>query len=140
MSRYPQSKKSTFQIREVLTDPESNLGNLLKTAAVLKRVQSRLTRLIEPDLATHFQVAAVRKNRLILVTPTAALATRLRMQAPQLIRSLQKSNLAFIEHIDIRVAPLVEQKEQPRKKRPLSPAARQALDYMAELNDDDENK
>jgi hypothetical protein len=89
-------------------------------------------------LASHFQVATVRENRLILISPSASWATMLRMQAPQLIRSLQRAGQSEIEHIDIRVAPLIDQQAVKRKRRALSPAARQALDLMAHLEDDED--
>ena len=95
---------------------------------------------LDPQLAAHFQVATVRENRLILISPSASWATMLRMQAPQLIRSLQRAGYSEIEHIDIRVAPLVEQRASSRKRRALSPAAQQALDLMAKLEADDEDK
>ena len=138
MSRYPQSKKSTFQVREVFNTSESGLNNLLRTAGQIERLQSLLHGLVDPDLASQFQVAAVRKNRLILITPTASWATRLRMQAPQIIGSLHQAGVSSVEHIDIRVAPLVEQKREQRKPRALSAAAKQALQYMAQLENDDE--
>ena len=142
MTRFPQSAKTTRRIGEFLTNPgskpESRLGNLLQRAAYLIKLESLLSSLADPDLVPHFQVAAARKNRLILISPTAAWATRLRMQAPQIISSLHTAGVTEIEHIDIRVAPLVEQRKSSRKRRALSAAAQQALDFMAQLEDDGE--
>ena len=87
--------------------PSSSLSNLLERAAYLMQLESLLTGLLDPDLAAQFQVAAARKNRLILISPSASWATRLRMQAPRLISSLHAAGVRQIEHIDIRVAPLV---------------------------------
>jgi len=137
MSRYPQSKKSTFMIREVLNNPESSLNSLLRRASQIEQLENLLQGLVDPNLATRFQVAAVRKNRLILITPTASWATRLRMQAPGIINSLNGAGVTGIEHIDIRVAPLIEPEPVQRKRRPLSAAARQALDLMSQLESDD---
>jgi hypothetical protein len=137
MSRHPQSKKSTFRVSEVLKNPESSLGNLLRQAGQLERLEILLRDLVGPELATRFQVAAVRKNRLILIVPTAAWATRFRMQAPRIVSGLQDVGITSIEHIDIRVAPLVEPEAVQRKRRPLSPAARQALEFMSELESSD---
>jgi len=138
MARHPQSGKKPFRISEVITDHGSSLGNLLRRANTLTQIEHLLAGFLSPELADGFQVATIRENRLILISPSASRATMLRMQAPQLIRSLQRAGYPEIEHIDIRVAPLVEQHATERKKRPLSPAARQALDFMAKLEAEDE--
>jgi hypothetical protein len=136
MTRLPQSGKKIKHVSEVLVDSESNLSNLLKRASYLMQLEKLLTGLLDSGLATNFQVAAARKNRLILVSPSASLATSIRMQAPRLISALQAAGARQIEHIDIRVAPLARQTVGPRSKKPLSRAAKQALDHMAHLRDD----
>jgi len=124
-------------IREVLGNPETGLNDLLQYASELERLENLLRGLVDADLANHFQVAAVRKNRLVLVTPTASWATRYRMHAPQIVRSLHNAGVTSIEHIDIRVAPLVEQQQKNRTPRALSPAAKQALECMSQLKSRD---
>ena len=138
MARNPQTGKKTFRVSEVITDHGTSLGILLQRASMLMQIEHLLAGFLEPGLAAHFQVGTIRENRLILISPSASWATTLRMQAPQLIKSLHQAGYTEIEHIDIRVAPLVEQRESPRKRRALSPAAQQALDLMARLEDDDE--
>jgi hypothetical protein len=139
MARYPQSAKKTLRVDEVLSDHETSLGKLLRRASLLMQLEHLLAGFLDPGLAAHFQVAAVRKNRLILISPTAALATTLRMQAPRLIECLHKAGYADIENIDIRVAPLVEQPERLLKRRSLSPAAKQAFDLMNQLGVDEDD-
>lgn len=131
MTRLPQSGKTTQRVAEVLNDPDSSLSNLLKRASYLMQLETLLTGLLDPDLAAQFQVAAARKNRLILISPSASWATRLRMQAPRLISSLHAAGVRHVEYIDIRVAPLVRQPVGSRPERPLSAAAKQALGHMA---------
>jgi len=137
MARNPQTGKKTFRVSEVITDHGTSLGILLQRASMLMQIEHLLAGFLEPGLAAHFQVATIRENRLILISPSASWATTLKMQAPQLVKSLHRAGYSEIEHIDIRVAPLVEQRESPRKRRALSPAAQQALDHMAQLEDDD---
>ena len=120
-------------VREVLDESGSGLENLLKYASQLERLENLLRGLVGADLADHFQVAAVRKNRLVLITPTASWATRFRMHASHIVDSLHNAGVSTIEHIDIRVAPLVEQQQKNRTPRALSPAAEQALNHMAQL-------
>jgi hypothetical protein len=143
MTRFPQSAKTTRRVGEFLTntgsDTGSRFGNLMQRAAYLMQLESLLSSLVEPDLVAQFQVAAVRKNRLILISPTASWATRLRMQAPQLVGALHAAGLTSIEHIDIRVAPLVRQSTESRSSRPLSDAAKTALEHMADLTAGDED-
>jgi hypothetical protein len=138
MARNPQSGKKTFRVSEVITDHGSSLGVLLRRAGMLMQIEQLLAGFMEPRLAAHFQVATIRENRLILISPSASWATMLRMQASQLIKSLHQAGHTEIEHIDIRVAPLVEQPASSRKKRALSPAAQQALDLMARFKADGE--
>jgi len=143
MTRFPQYTKTTRRVGEIFTNPgskpDSRLSNLLQRAAYLMQLESLLSGLVEPDLAAQFQVSAARKNRLILISPTASWATRLRMQAPQIISSLHAAGVTEIEHIDIRVAPLVRQTAESRSSRPLSSAAKQALEHMAHLKGSDKD-
>ena len=136
MTRHPQFGKTTQRVGEILNDPDSSLSNLLERASYLMQLETLLTGLLDPDMATQFQVAAARKNRLILISPSAACATRLRMQAPRLISSLQAAGARQIEYIDIRVAPLIRQTVKTRSQKPLSAAAKQALGHMAHLKDE----
>jgi hypothetical protein len=136
MARFPQSSKKTLRVAEVLADHGSALGSLLKHASLLMQMEHLLAGFLDPELAAHFQVATIRENRLILISPSASWATLLRMQVPQLVESLHQAGYAGIAFIDIRVAPLVEQPGEFRKRKPLSPAAQQALDQMALLEAD----
>jgi hypothetical protein len=135
MTRLSQYGKTTQRVAEVLDDPDSSLSNLLERAGYLMQLETLLTGLLDSDLAAQFQVAAARKNRLILVSPSASWATRLRMQTPRLISSLHAAGVRHVEYIDIRVAPLVNLSTHTRSKRPLSAAAKQALGHMAQLRD-----
>ena len=88
MTRLPQSGKTTQCVSEVFNDPDSSLSNLLERASYLMQLEKLLIGQLDSDLAAEFQVAAARKNRLILISPSASWATRLRMEAPHLIKSL----------------------------------------------------
>ena len=139
MTRFSQSGKTTRRVRDVITDHGSSLGRLLKRGSFLMQLQHLLANELDPGLAAHFQVATAEGNRLILITPSASWATLLRMNASNLLETLHRAGYTEIKSIHVRVAPLVDQPVAERKKRPLSPAARQALDAMSHLGDDDEN-
>jgi hypothetical protein len=138
MARIPQSGKKVFRVSDVITDHGTSLGVLFQHANVLMRVERLLSGFLDPEIAAHFQVATIRENRLILISPAANWATQLRMQAPQLIQRLGQAGFPEIKHIDIRVAPLAEQHMEHRKKRALTAAARQALEAMARIEADTE--
>ena len=136
MTRFQQAGKTPQRVGEILNNPDSSLSNLLERASYLVQLETLLTGLLDSDLAAQFQVAAARKNRLILISPSAPWATRLRMQAPRLISALHAAGVRQIEHIDIRVAPLARQVLGTRSKKQLTAAAKQALGHMAHLRDE----
>jgi len=138
MARIPQSGKKIFRISEVITDHGTSLGILMQRAHVLMRIEQLLSGFLDPEIATHFQVAAIRENRLILISPSANRATQLRLLTAQLIKHLHQSGFPEIEYIDIRVAPLSGQPATLKKKKSLSVAARQALDVMSRFREDSE--
>ena len=128
------------RVSDVITDHGTSLGKVLKRGSLLMQLQHLLSGSLDPALAAHFQVAAARDQRLVLITPSASWATLLRMQASNLIETLHQAGYTEIRSIDVRVAPLAEPPKQERNKRPLSPAAQQALDAMHHLGDDSEEK
>jgi hypothetical protein len=139
MARYPQSGNKSRRVADVLSDHGSPLGKMLKHASFLIQLQHFLSGFLDPAVAAHFQIATIKKDRLILISPSALWATQLRMQAPKLIKSLQDAGYMEIRKIDVRVAPLAEQQREPRRKKPLSEAAKQALDHMSLLKPDAED-
>ena len=131
MARHPQSDPSAVELSEILSSQDPPLGSVLKRAQLLLQLQQRLADSLDPALAGRFQVANIRENRLILLTPAAAWATRLRMQAPQLLQKLHRAGFTELRQIEVRVAPLVTQPEPSRAARPLSATARQFLGLLS---------
>lgn len=139
MTRFSQSGKHSLRVADVITDHGSSLGKLLKRGSFLMQLQHMLSGYMDPALAAHFQVAATRDHKLVLVAPSASWATLLRMQAPNLLGSLHQAGFTEIESLEVRVAPLAEPPVKKRVKRPLSPAARQALEAISHLGEDSED-
>lgn len=133
MARYPKSDPAAVLPSDILSNRGSSLGTVLSHALLLRQLQDLLTGSVDPSLAKHFQVANLRNNRLILLAPTAAWSTRLRMETPRLLGILHGTGRADIREIEIRVAPLVEPPATTRNLKPLSAAAKQALESMASL-------
>jgi hypothetical protein len=96
-------------------------------------MQQLLAASVDPSLAHRFQLANVRHKRLILLAPSAAWATRLRMETPRLLETLHQAGFPELSEVEIRVAPLIEQAVVERSSKPLSTAAEQALGSMARL-------
>lgn len=109
MARFPQSEKTSQRLSEILTDQGasqgSSLGGLLRRAGLLAQLQDVLAGALHPDLAGHMRVANVRDQRLILITPSPAWATRLRMQSRQLLEVLRHAGLADVDRVEVRVVP-----------------------------------
>ena len=143
MVRSPQNRDTAASVGEVISDPDHTLSALFSHAKYLARAESILTDHAGPEMAAQFQVAAIREDRLVLLTPTASWATRLRMQAEQLLQFLHASGYEHLRHIDIRVAPLVRKPIGKKVRRKLSPAAELAFKLMYPLSinssDDSEN-
>ena len=134
MTRTPKSGGTSSSVSEVIADPHSSLASLFHQARTLARVESLLTGYAGLEVATQFQVASIREDRLVLLTPNAAWATRLRMQAEQMLQFLQVSGITHLRYIDIRVAPMIRDPEAPQiVRRPLSPTAQLALKHMRRL-------
>lgn len=139
MARYPQSDQTAVHPSKILSDRDSSLGGVLQHARLLLQVQQLLTSSVDPTLAQRFQVANMRQDRLILLAPTAAWSTRLRLEIPRLLEILRDAGYANLRSIDIRVSPLVEPEARPRAGKPLSAAAEQALGHMARLGAESED-
>jgi hypothetical protein len=135
MTRFSQSEKKTVRVADVLSNHSSSLGGLLKRASLLMQLEHLLAGFLDPAMSAHFRVANYHEKRLLLIAPTAAWATSLRMQAPELLAELQRVGFADIERIDVRVAPVVDLPVTSRTRRSLSPAAQQAFEQMARLKD-----
>jgi hypothetical protein len=129
----PKSPEGCTSVGEVIANPGNTLATLVHHANTLARLESLLSGSCSPDLATQFQVADLRRDRLVLLAPTASWATRLRMEAGQMLQFLHASGYEHLRHIDIRVAPLSRPVIPTPVRKPHSAAAELALGLMAQL-------
>jgi len=123
---------------DVLSNPGASLGGALEHACLLQHVQQLVAGAVDPYLSARFQVANIRQGRLILLAPTAAWATRLRLETTRLLDTLRHAGFTELRAIDVRVAPLVQRPAVVRPTKPLSAAAEQALGCMARLGAESE--
>lgn len=120
-------------MKEVVSDASTSLGSLFRHARTLAELDRLLTGFAEPGMAAMFQVANVRQQTLVLITPTAAWATRLRMNTPQMLDFLRQSGFDQLQTIEIRVAPLSRVKPRKRTRKKLSPAATETFEQYRQL-------
>lgn len=97
--------KKASAVNELLTSKARGLGDLLNRARHLEAMDRTLASELDPRHAPHVRVANVRDRALILATPVAPIATRLRMEAPRLLQILQKSFPGEFDRLEIKVTP-----------------------------------
>jgi hypothetical protein len=134
MARSPQNRGSgAASVKDVLSGSNSAFAMLLNQAKLLAEVESLLAGFAGQGELGNFQVAAMQHDRLVLITPTAAWATRLRMQTQAMLHFLRASGYAQLGHIEVLVAPIARQSATPKTPKKASPAAKLALNLMSNL-------
>jgi hypothetical protein len=122
------------EINQTLANGNTSLGRVLQHAKELSRLDAVIHSFLDPDLAQQCQVAAFRDKVLIILSPSATWATRLRMHLPQLRRDLQCSGYSDIEQIEVRISPLTRRSPEIRRRKTLSPAAQITFEQFAQLS------
>jgi len=133
MSESPHSRGIPSWVGELITNPGGNVGAFYDHARVLASLDSLLSGFLSPDLTNRFQVANLRQDRLILITPSASLATRLRMQTSEILSLLHASGFRQVHYLDVHVAPLQKLQTEPKIRRQISSAALEAAERIAQL-------
>ena len=131
------SKQGAKQVHEVLASQNKGLANLLKHAKTLQFIDQKLAGLLDADMSPYVQVATVRDHCLILVTSSAALATRLKMDSDSLLRSLHASGVNGISQIKVRTAPISRVTHEIQRKKELPEVAKQYLEGFAKDSGDE---
>ena len=88
------------------SEQTGSLGKLLARAQQLARLDALLAELLDPALAPHVRVANVRDDCLLLVTPVAPIATRMRMLEQDLLQQFHARGVKAFHSIQTTVAPL----------------------------------
>ncbi len=138
MSSEPKGRRRPRRVSEFLRPGGTALGKLLSRAREIERLDRKVAALLEPGLADRVQVAALRDGCMVLVTPSAALATRLRMDAGHLLDTLQANGEKAVREVSVRVAPIGRESHEEPRRRPLPDSARQALERFAADSGDEE--
>jgi hypothetical protein len=131
MHNPPRYGRASKRVGELLDAGRSHLGKLIAHAREIDRLDRKLANLLEPAIAGQVRVAVRRGHSLVLLTPSAALATRLRLDSDQLAQSLRSAGEHWIGEIQVRVAPFAPAPAPQRPKRELPDAAKRALERFA---------
>lgn len=110
------------------------LGAMVAEARSGDRLLAALRRALPADLAAHLGAAHLRDATLVLVADGPAWATRLRFLEPELKAALDARTRRVVRRVQVRVGPPPVSRAAPARPpvaRPLSPAARAALESGA---------
>lgn len=96
--------KSSRSLDKLFEEAHDNLAILVTRTRLLKRLTLELRSHLDPELAPHCYISNLDGARLYVYVDSAAWATRLRFQIPQLIPNLRHANPVFAKLDTIRVS------------------------------------
>lgn len=103
MTADPRSNRGPRSVGQLMSDEEATFGRVLKRARALEKLNLRVQGLLDPEVARRCRVANVRAGQLIFACTSQGVATRLRLQSPQLLERLHAAGLEEIEEIEVRM-------------------------------------
>lgn len=104
----------------------------------LYRLNRLVASLLDSDSKLHCQVGNIRDGVLILYADSAGWASRLRYQAPTLLKQLQqRKGLEKLQKIELRVLP-EQQKEETKQRAEMSAEASSCIQACSESIEDKE--
>lgn len=132
-------KKTPRTIAKVLSSRRGGLGALINQSKQHEQLKRQLSYMLPPQLGAHYQVGGIHDGTLVLITDSAAWATKLRFSAPALIRQLQPQG---IKHIEIRQRARQTNTVKPAvaRKACMSPDAAKQLKSLANTLEDSKLK
>lgn len=108
------------------------ISGLVERGRFLARIQSALADVLDSSCRERFRVANLRDRRLVLLAPTAAIATRLRLSGPQLLDRARKTSGLPLDTLAVELGALPVVPADPPSS-PLSAAAADTLDRAARV-------
>jgi len=98
---------SPRQLYKFLSQKKGDVADLVTQARINQKLSKSLNNLLDPALVGHVSLANVRAQTLVLVTDSAAWASRARYFSPQLLQKLHNNSHIFgdIRKIEIQVRP-----------------------------------
>ena len=123
-----------------LLGKKGEVADLVTQGKKLSHLTQQFRRLLTTNIAEHVDVAGVRGNTLILTTPSAAWATRIKLQSKDLalLASQEIKEFQWVTQIQIKIIPKTEIPPQPEPaERNISDKAAEDLRAMANSIEND---
>ncbi|MEE4174199.1 MAG: DciA family protein [Xanthomonadales bacterium] len=99
------SETGAQSVSEIAGADARGLGRLLGRARHLDRLDRLVAGELDPRHAPHVRVANLRQGVLILATPVAPIAQRIRMETPRLLTAIQAAFPGEVESLEVRITP-----------------------------------
>ncbi|MDZ4263878.1 MAG: DciA family protein [Pseudomonadota bacterium] len=126
--------KAPKSVKQILSSKTVGMQGLLQHTQQLKQLNAQLTHLLPLPLSLHCTAAGVSQQTLTLLVESSAWATRLRLQAPSIIRGLQSFN---IKTLTVKIQPVQKAAAATSRSRPkMSPDTANLLNDLAETTSD----
>ena len=108
------SSSTSYPIRDILSNSDTSLGKLIAKAQAIENLNQTFQNILDPSLIPHCRIATYENGILILVSESAAYATRLRYQVPTILSTLRNfSQWAALRSIQIKVKSPIDLKNTP---------------------------
>lgn len=134
---------SPRQLYKFLSQKKGDIADLITQARINQKLSKSLNHLLDPALADHVSLANIRAQTLVLITNSAAWASRARYFSPVLLQKLQNNSHIFgdVNKIEIQVQPAVRKNiSEPPPPRDVSTAAAKCLTATADSIENEELK
>jgi hypothetical protein len=113
--------KSSRTLDKLFEEAHDNLAILVTRTRLLKRLTLEFRSLIDAELAPHCHISGLDETVLCIYVDSAAWATRLRFQIPQLIPVLRRSNPVFSKLDNVQVKILTQRGDTRQPQPPPGP-------------------
>ena len=137
------SMNSPRQLYKFLSQKKGDVADLITQTRINQKLSKNLNNLLDPILVDHVSLATIRAQTLVLITPSAAWASRARYFSPVLLQKLQNNSHIFgdIKKIEIQLQPPTQNSTSaPPAPRYVSDSAADCLNATAESIDNEELK
>ena len=126
---------SPRQLYKFLSQKKGDVADLVTQARINQKLSKSLNNLLDPALLDHVRLANIRTQTLVLITDSAAWASRARYFSPQLLQKLHNNSHIFgdIRKIEIQVQPAAQRRTStPPLPRHISDSAAECLSTTAD--------
>ena len=92
-------------VGEIAGSDSRGLARLLGRAKHLDRMDRVMAKELDPRHAPHVRVANLRQGVLVLATPVAPIAQRIRMETPRLLAAMQQAFPGECDSLEVVITP-----------------------------------